>query len=196
MFKEITKKKFLIIVAVIIVYTIVGALIFSNISQTRDATPEEIAYYRGFLTDWRAIPGVDTALSEKDIILSFCTLKGQDTDQSTPPSSSTAASGAKSGATDSTQSTEKQETVEYTSETLQEHLYRFASELAVSVTDGVLVLAYMDSEDHYVLIAYNDDGISELVIHNQKEDVCYFQQGDVAQVVTNFSFSISLGARY
>lgn len=184
MFK-LTKKKVAIIIALVVVYTVVASFIISGISQTRDATQEEIAYYQQFLTDWKAVPGVDTSLSEKDIILSMCVLKAPSTTgtaQTTTP-------------TDVTQTT-GQDVGKYTSELLPKYLFRYKSDLLVDIDNGVVILAYMDSEEHYVLAAYDENGINELVVHNQKDDAAYFQKEGVAQVVTNFSYSVSVKDGY
>jgi len=98
-------------------------------------------------------------------------------------------------ATDATQATDP-DADEYTSKEVPKYLLRYKSDLSLAVKDNVLILAYMDEEDHYVLVTYDDKGVKELVVHNQKKDEAYFQQGDIAQVVTNFSFSLTVNRYY
>lgn len=191
---NLTKKKVVIILLIVVAYTIVGALILSNLSQTRDATQEEIAYYQQFVTDWKAIPGVDTSLSEKDIILSMCVLKVPATTGTTQTTTATDVTQTVAP-TDATQATES-DTSEYTSELLPKYLFRYKDNLAVDVKDDVVIFAYLDEENHYVLATYDENGINELVVHNQKDDVAYFQKEGAAQVVTGFSYSIYMKGYY
>lgn len=201
---NLTKKKLIIIVAVVVVYTIVASLIFSSISQTRAATQEEITYYHQFLTDWKAVPGVDASLSEKEIILSMCVLKTPATTGTTQATTATTGTTQATTATDVTQTTTKPnstqgtevDTGKYTSELLPKYLFRYKENLAVDTKDDVVILAYMDKEDHYVLVTYDEKGVNEMVVHNQKEDVAFFQKEGVAEVVTNFSFSVAVDGFY
>ena len=186
---NLTKKKVIIIIIAVVVYTIIGALVLSSGSTTRDATQEELVYYHAFLTDWKAIPGADTSLSEKDIILSMCTLKES---QSTGTTDSTGATNA-TGTTNATVPEGTGDTSgKYTSELVPKYLYRYESNLAIDVQDNILIVAYMDKEDHYVLITYDDKGLREMIVHNQNDDVAFFEKDGVAQVMTNFSYSISV----
>ena len=180
---NLTKKKVIILIIAVVVYTVIASLAVSGISQTRDATQEELEYYHAFLTDWKAIPGADTSLSEKDIILSMCTLKES---QSTGTTEST-------GTTNATVAGDTADTGgKYTSELVPKHLYRYKSDLAIDVQDGILIVAYMDKENHYVLVTYDENGLREMIVHNQNDDVAFFEKDGVAQVMTNFSYSISV----
>ena len=55
-----------------------------------------------------------------------------------------------------------------------------------------MIVAYMDKEDHYVLVTYDENGLREMIVHNQNDDVAFFEKEGVAQVMTNFSYSISV----
>ena len=180
---NLTKKKVIILIIAVVVYTVIASLAVSGISQTRDATQEALEYYHAFLTDWKAVSGVDASLSEMDIILSMCTLKES---QSTGTTEST-------GTTNATVAGDTADTGgKYTSELVPKHLYRYKSDLAIDVQDGILIVAYMDKENHYVLITYDDKGLREMIVHNQNDDVAFFEKDGVAQVTTNFSYSISV----
>ena len=183
---NLTKKKVIIILIAVVVYTIIGALVLSSGSTTRDATPEELEYYHAFLTDWKAIPGVDTSLSEMEIILSMCTLKETQSTDTTNPT----------GTTGTTNATVPEGTVDttgkYTSELVPKYLYRYESNLAIDVQDNILIVAYMDKEHHYVLTTYDETGIRQMIVHNQNDDVAFFEEDGVAHVTTNFSYSISV----
>lgn len=180
---NLTKKKVIILIIAVVVYTVIASLAVSGISQTRDATQEELEYYHAFLTDWKAVSGVDASLSEMDIILSMCTLKES---QSTGTTEST-------GTTNATVAGDTADTGgKYTSELVPKHLYRYKSDLAIDVQDGILIVAYMDKENHYVLITYDDKGLREMIVHNQNDDVAFFEKDGVAQVTANFSYSISV----
>ena len=183
------KKKVIILIIAVVVYTVIASLAVSGISQTRDATQEELEYYHAFLTDWKAVSGVDASLSEMDIILSMCTLKES---QSTGTTESTGTTNAP-GTTNATVAGDTADTGgKYTSELVPKHLYRYKSDLAIDVQDGILIVAYMDKENHYVLITYDDKGLREMIVHNQNDDVAFFEKDGVAQVTTNFSYSISV----
>jgi hypothetical protein len=192
---NLTKKKVIIILITVVVYTIIGALVLSSGSTTRDATPEELEYYHAFLTDWKAIPGVDTSLSEMEIILPMCTLKETQSTDTTNPTGTTGTTNP-TGTTGTTNATVPEGTADttgkYTSELVPKYLYRYESNLAIDVQDNILVVAYMDKEDHYVLTTYDETGIRQMIVHNQNDDVAFFEEDGVAQVMTNFSYSISV----
>lgn len=174
-----TKKKVVTaVLLVVIACLILGSVyLLQRMPQFREATQEEIAGYAVYKVDWKALEGM-AGKPEIDIILSMCT--------EVNPSTISPASEETTG-TQTT--TEPAAPKYYTSDTLGQHLHLYKSDLAVTLSDGILSIGYTDQNGLIIVLGYDKDGFYALGVHDAKQDLAYFEQQGKASVATNVSGS-------
>lgn len=164
-----SKKKTLItglsIIAVCLL--ICAGYMIVNRSTKREPTQEEIKAYAPYAIDWQAASGEEA--TEKEIILSFCTVSGEKTIGDNVFEI-------------------------YTSNTLGSYLYKFVEMTEISVLNDYLYIQYTDSDGNSVTMSYTDEGLTEKAVYNPESDTLYYEQGDVIEVWEKFHSGIQWGA--
>ncbi len=174
-----TKRKIVTgILLVVIAGLILGCVyLMQRMPEFREATQEEIAKYAVYKVDWKKLEGMQ-GKSEIDIILSMCT-------EIDPNTAAPAAEQSTEAATESDASKY------YTSDTLGQYLHLYKSDLAVTLTDGVLSVGYTDQNGLVVVLGYDSKGFYALGVHDAQQDMAYFERDGKASVATNVSGSFT-----
>ena len=141
------KKKTLIIGLSIIAVCllIVFGYMFTNRSTKREPTPQETEAYAPYGVDWQNVTG--TGDTDKEIILSLCTFTEEKTIG---------------------ENVYKM----YTSDTLEEYLYKFGEMIQVAELDSVLYVQYTDSDGNTITLGYDDTGLRRKAFTTSKRIPC------------------------
>ncbi len=124
-----------------------GYMLF-NRSTSREATAEEIAAHEVYALDWTAVPGWEEGRTEKEFILELCSFQ---------------------------QEKEIGSNVHkvYSSDVLGEHLYRCHELSEITLMNNTLYITYFAEDGDMVILAYSDDGLTEMAVHDADTDTLF-----------------------
>ncbi|MBQ8621849.1 MAG: hypothetical protein IJ422_06005 [Oscillospiraceae bacterium] len=145
---------------------IAGVYIAFNLSTSREATQADIDAFAPYDIDWLTLTEEDQ--THKQIILSYCTEGEEQTVGS------------------NTYKT-------YTSNGLEDHLYKCAAVKEIILTDTDVMLSYTDTDGQTVILGYGDQGLTEMAVYNPADDTLFHYIDGTATVWNKFYNGIHFG---
>ena len=139
--------------------TISMAYMLLNPTTERQPTAAEREDAAQYVLDWRAIPGWEEGMTEKEFILNLCSYSARETIDGTVHT-------------------------QYTSDVLPVYLYRCYEITEIVEREGYLYISYLAEDEDQIILVYTDAGIHEVGIYDTKTDT-FFHELDGSAVVWN-----------
>lgn len=157
------KKSTLRVWLAVLVVCLLMALVYvlCNRTTSRDATAEEIAANQAYAVDWSTVPGWEESMTEKAFILNLCSF-------------------------------DREEQIGnnihklYSSGILGDYLYRCHELSEVTVMDQTLYVTYYCEDEDMVILAYNDQGLTELCVFDAQSDTLFHEINGDAVIWNKF----------
>jgi len=156
-------KRTLRICLIVLVVSLLIPVVYmaTNRSTSRDATEAEIAAHQTYAVDWSAVPGWEEGMTEKEFLLNLSSFQEEKEIGSNIHQV-------------------------YSSDVLGEYLYRCAELAEITLMNDTLYLTYYCEDKDMVILAYNDQGLNEMAVHDDETDTLYHMIDGSSVVWSNF----------
>ena len=156
-------KRTLRICLIVLVVSLLVPVVYmmTNRSVSRDATAEEIEAHQVYAVDWSAVPGWETGMTEKEFLLNLSSFQEEKEIGSNIHQV-------------------------YSSDVLGEYLYRCSELAEITLMNDTLYLTYYCEDKDMVILAYNDQGLNEMAVHDGETETLYHMLDGGCMVWSNF----------
>lgn len=164
--KKSTVTRLLTVVAVCL--AVVAIYVMFNRSTKRAPTAGEISAHEAYAVDWSTIPGWEAGMTEKEFILNLSSYLEEKEIGSNVHKI-------------------------YTSDVLPEYLYRCHEITEITTLNETLYISYNAEDEDMVILAYSDEGLTELAVYDHQTDTLYHEINGETMVWTKFRKGFQFG---
>lgn len=168
--KEPMKKSTVVRLLTVVVVCLAVVVIYAmfNRSTKREPTAAEIAAHEAYAVDWSTVPGWEAGMTEKGFVLNLCSyLEDKEIGNNVHKI--------------------------YTSDVLPGYLYRCHEISEITTLDDTLYITYNAEDQDMVILAYSDEGLTELAVYDKQTDTLYHEIGGEKMVWTKFRTGFQFG---
>lgn len=168
--KEPMKKSTVVRLLTVVVVCLAVVVIYAmfNRSTKREPTAAEIAAHEAYAVDWSAVPGWEAGMTEKEFLLNLCSyLEEKEIGNNIHKV--------------------------YTSDVLSDYLYRCQELSEIAMLNETLYLTYYAEDEDMVILAYSDEGLTEMAVYDKQTDTLYHEIDGEKMVWSKFRTGFQFG---
>lgn len=168
--KEPMKKSTVVRLLTVVVVCLAVVVIYAmfNRSTKREPTAAEIAAHEAYAVDWSAVSGWEAGMTEKEFLLNLCSyLEEKEIGNNIHKV--------------------------YTSDVLSDYLYRCQELSEIAMLNETLYLTYYAEDEDMVILAYSDEGLTEMAVYDKQTDTLYHEIDGEKMVWSKFRTGFQFG---
>ena len=168
--KEPMKKSTVVRLLTVVVVCLAVVVIYAmfNRSTKREPTAAEIAAHEAYAVDWSAVSGWEAGMTEKEFLLNLCSyLEEKEIGNNIHKV--------------------------YTSDVLPDYLYRCQELSEIAMLNETLYLTYYAEDEDMVILAYSDEGLTEMAVYDKQTDTLYHEIDGEKMVWSKFRTGFQFG---
>lgn len=156
------------VILIVVCLAVSAGYVVLNRSTGRDATAAEIEDHQVYAVDWSAVPGWEAGMTEKEFILTLCSyLQDKEIGSNVHQV--------------------------YSSDVLPQYLHRCHEISEITVLNETLYITYYAEDQDMVILAYNDEGLTEMAVYDSESDTLYHQLDGAVTVWSKFRSGFQWG---